>query len=366
MESKREHLYSFDYLRMLACLCVVFMHTASGPLTRFGGTGWRILNTATSFSFCAVPLFFMMSGYLLLSSRKTSSVSVLFRQRLPRLVIPLVSWSVIAVLWLSFRDGFTFAGFAKRLVSGVGSPVMVHFWFMYTLIALYLISPFLYGAVHSLDRKGHVLLAVLCVAAVAVNAVLALVPYDKYICFIPGSVRQLLFFDGHIAAFILGYYLGSLKKKIPSALLAAAGLADLALITVMTDVVSAENGAYTQTWQMQNSFFEVFLAACVFLLFKQNLNRTGRFISRIATPVSTLAFPVYLMHNVLLSVLISYGVFTGGTINTFLFTLIIFALCIVFLKTVSSIPVVSYLLCGVPFRQACESCNWLFTFRRKK
>ena len=40
---------------------------------------------------------------------------------------------------------------------------MVHFWYMYTLIAIYLISPLLYGGLHGLDRKGKTLIFVLIV-----------------------------------------------------------------------------------------------------------------------------------------------------------------------------------------------------------
>lgn len=60
------------------------MHTAAGPLRAGINTGWHLLNVCTSLAFTAVPLFFMMSGYLLMTSRKTADISVLLRHRLPR------------------------------------------------------------------------------------------------------------------------------------------------------------------------------------------------------------------------------------------------------------------------------------------
>ena len=62
----------------------------------------KFLNVCTSLAFTAVPLFFMMSGYLLMTSRKTADISVLLRHRLPRLVVPLAGWTVVAVLWQMF------------------------------------------------------------------------------------------------------------------------------------------------------------------------------------------------------------------------------------------------------------------------
>ena len=86
--NERAHVEYFDWLRIIAALSVIFMHTAAGPLRAGINTGWHLLNVCTSLAFTAVPLFFMMSGYLLMTSRKTADISVLLRHRLPRLVVP--------------------------------------------------------------------------------------------------------------------------------------------------------------------------------------------------------------------------------------------------------------------------------------
>ena len=92
--NERPHVDYFDGLRIFAALCVIFMHTAAGPLRAGINTGWHLLNVCTSLAFTAVPLFFMMSGYLLMTSRKTADISVLLRHRLPRLVVSLAVISV--------------------------------------------------------------------------------------------------------------------------------------------------------------------------------------------------------------------------------------------------------------------------------
>ncbi|MFR0796185.1 MAG: acyltransferase [Oscillospiraceae bacterium] len=100
--NERPHVDYFDGLRIFAALCVIFMHTAAGPLRAGVNTDWHLLNVCTSLAFTAVPLFLMMSGYLLMTSRKTADISVLLRHRLPRLVVPLAGWTVVAVLWQMF------------------------------------------------------------------------------------------------------------------------------------------------------------------------------------------------------------------------------------------------------------------------
>lgn len=68
--NERPHVDYFDGLRIFAALCVIFMHTAAGPLRAGVNTDWHLLNVCTSLAFTAVPLFFMMSGYLLGSYEK--------------------------------------------------------------------------------------------------------------------------------------------------------------------------------------------------------------------------------------------------------------------------------------------------------
>ena len=60
--NERPHVDYFDGLRIFAALCVIFMHTAAGPLRAGVNTDWHLLNVCTSLAFTAVPLFFMMSG----------------------------------------------------------------------------------------------------------------------------------------------------------------------------------------------------------------------------------------------------------------------------------------------------------------
>lgn len=160
--NERPHVDYFDGLRIFAALCVIFMHTAAGPLRAGVNTDWHLLNVCTSLAFTAVPLFFMMSGYLLMTSRKTADISVLLRHRLPRLVVPLAGWTVVAVLWQALL-GHTLTPGAiwARLVAALHGPAMIHFWYLYTLIALYALSPILYGGIQALGAV--VLLAVISV-----------------------------------------------------------------------------------------------------------------------------------------------------------------------------------------------------------
>lgn len=261
--NERPHVDYFDGLRIFAALCVIFMHTAAGPLRAGVNTDWHLLNVCTSLAFTAVPLFFMMSGYLLMTSRKTADISVLLRHRLPRLVVPLAGWTVVAVLWQMFlAHTLTPGAIWAQLVTALHGPVMVHFWYLYTLIALYALSPILYGGIQVLGKSGRVYLFVLA-AAVSAHTILMTVLPDGAAQYVDLDIfDKLKIFGGHMATFVLGYLLGSYEKEIPNWLLALGAVVLLAVISVGTWVRTVRTGEFNQSFQNQSAGFEIVLASC--------------------------------------------------------------------------------------------------------
>ena len=142
----KKHYYYIDYMRVFAMCCVVFMHAASSSLRMYlGSANWMVLNVVTSLAFCSVPLFFMISGGLMLNSPKTADISYLLKKRIPKLIVPLAVYSAVSAVWLDFlADGsYSLYGWYQVMKKSLDGPIMAHFWFMYTLIGMYIISPIL-------------------------------------------------------------------------------------------------------------------------------------------------------------------------------------------------------------------------------
>jgi len=362
MKENRGHVFYFDYLRIIAALFVVFMHVASGPLRRASGTDWHLLNALTSLSFTAVPLFFMMSGYLLLRSEKTEDIALLFKKRLPKLILPLIFWSVFSVFYRLFLNGtMTAIHVREGLIDALSSPAWVHLWYMYTLIALYILSPFLRAAIANLSRGGHVLLLSIIGVLSLRSMLAALLPSSCDPFLQLDIINKLEFFGGHLATFILGYYLGSLKRRLPNLLLGAGCLLTLLVIIVGTALLSRSFGQYMQDFQRQSAGFEVLLAAGIFLLFKQNSKRETS--SPVLSSIVSLTLPIYLIHNFLLFYINKIGFGANTFAEAIRLSLIIFFASAFISKTLATIPGLSFLTAGTSFREATGSCNWVFTFR---
>ena len=363
MDQQKPHIFYLDYLRVFAALSVVWMHSAASGLRAGVTRGWHLMNLGTSLAFTAVPLFFMISGFLLLSDERTLRTDLLLKRRLPRLLLPLAVWSTVSVLWDCFVwNDFSAPVVIKQLVAWLYYPVLTPYWFMYLLLAVYLVSPILRGGLSAVGKSGVRVILVIT-AAVSLRAML--------LPFLPDEAQHWLDFNlvlrfqawgGYLLLFILGWVLGNLERRIDNRLLLAVALVCFAVIVVGTWRRTVSVGEYDGMFQDQSAGFEVILAACLFLLAKQNLDRPWAPVTR--SGLVPLLLPVYFLHAILLRVVGAYGFDPKRTSLVVAATVANFLLCWLIAKTLASIRPLCYVLTGMSFDRACKSCNWQWTARR--
>ncbi len=141
--SQKEFLPWADLIRVVATILVVTVHV-SGQLTNVWGkipeSDWFIANIYGGIARICVPLFLMISGYLLLP--RSESLGTFYRKRMPKVVIPLLAWSLIYLGWYcGNHPGTCTPSLVRNLLFVQGT--YYHLWFMYSLIGIYLILPVL-------------------------------------------------------------------------------------------------------------------------------------------------------------------------------------------------------------------------------
>lgn len=145
MKKGNVHITSVDFARIAGAFAVVSIHVTDEliPLTNhFGGLSWWYAVIFNSFSRTAVPLFIMISGYLLLNrEKKIVSSQLFFRKRLSYVGIPLLVWTCIYYLWhlFFFNDPFTITDIAVS----IWTVSVFHLHFLILITGLYLITPVL-------------------------------------------------------------------------------------------------------------------------------------------------------------------------------------------------------------------------------
>ncbi len=150
-----------DYLRALACLTVIIVHSCEffyigngAPLgVSLDNLYWA--NLIDSLFRPSVPLFVMASSYLLVPLR--DDTATFFKRRFTRVVIPFVIWMVLyAVIpqyggsWSEMDLGANMRGLLFNFPGIAG-----HLWFVYMLLGVYLLMPIISPWIKSLSKRGE-------------------------------------------------------------------------------------------------------------------------------------------------------------------------------------------------------------------
>lgn len=151
MEEKKKYAWA-DNLRVAATLGVIAVHASASIPPLFGQIPlsiWWTGNILDSLARFCVPVFVMLSGALLL--RSYSPPTGFFRKRFLRIVFPFLFWCLTySLLQLAVKTGelwkmssSEYLGlFWRQLVE---DSISYHFWYVYMILGLYILVPFIGG-----------------------------------------------------------------------------------------------------------------------------------------------------------------------------------------------------------------------------
>jgi surface polysaccharide O-acyltransferase-like enzyme len=226
-----------DFVRAAACILVVLLHSA-GPFIDIHAAWYSMPAMLESVSRCSVPLFFMLSGYLYLSTDKAVNPKLAFSKVL-RGLIPLAFYTVI-YLCLDWRRGYP-------IENPLVHPAFYHLWFLYMIpvvvLILTLIRPSNIEPIFGLS----IVVALLLFCAEGFQVAFAPTGFTV----IYGAAVYLLYALG-------GFYLWRLPA-LPSAGVASALVfaAAAILISIFTLAASARTGALDSRFYTYDSMLVI-------------------------------------------------------------------------------------------------------------
>ena len=195
----------FDILRLLAILLVVYNHTGTNGFSLFtqncSAVNYVLSLGMAIVSKIAVPLFFMISGGLLLA--KEEPISVLLKKRVLRMVLVLLIFSLLnygmRIHWGTVTEPGIYDFCRKLWSEGLTDP----YWYLYTYIGLLLLTPFLRPMVQNMPDRAFMYLCLLNLLFVGVLPVIGFICDFGYIVedfWIPLVTKNGIYY-------LLGYYL---------------------------------------------------------------------------------------------------------------------------------------------------------------
>ncbi|MCM1539705.1 MAG: acyltransferase [Blautia sp.] len=201
MNVRKKRVAYLDILRIIAIFTVFFIHTGDAGMHHYleascGAEYWIGIFMATASQHC-VPLFFMITGALLLE--RNESISYVLRHRVLRMAVVIVL-SLCFMYCLRLLNGGQpgLYDFLYMLYSGTGWAQQ---WFLYAYVSVLLILPFLQRLVKAIPGKEW--FHYLFILYFFLNGVLLIVEYFMQWT---RTALELPMFGPYVVCAMAGYY----------------------------------------------------------------------------------------------------------------------------------------------------------------
>lgn len=348
-----------DFVRVFACFLVILVHACEnyygaggesdmvGPQSMLANEADRLwVSVYDGFSRMSVPLFMIVSAFLLVPMKEETSMWDFYRRRAVRILPPffifMLLYSTLPMLWgqISWETAQTdLSRFFLNFPTTAG-----HLWFMYPLLSLYLFIPIISPWLRKATAKEELFF-------IGLFLISTCMPYlERWYGEIWGQCfwnqfHLFYYFSGFLGYLVLAHYIRvhltwSRKKRIviglPMMLVGAA-------ITIWSFYVQATPGVLLVTPELEIGWAfctinVVALTAGTFILFTCiDMPRAPRMI----TNVARLSYSIYLMHIFWLGFWV--GIVKGGmdlpTVAAIpVITIPTFICCIITSKLLSYLP----------------------------
>lgn len=328
----------FDYLRVLAVILVILAHSCS-PMVDLADAGWKrlVLVCGLSLGLCCNLLYVMLSGALLLNSGKntTESVAAFYIRRASKVIIPLIAYYLLLLSLngeVHFLPPRNIGSSFKRIVTGA-PDVGPHLWLIYTIVALYLVTPFFrVMAQHMSDRLLFSMAAV----------ILVLNMLTTYLPLFGMTFGAATFLAGWEGVFLLGYIIirqnrlaGASRRN--HVMMIAAAVSYIVMCVVVYMDSAHMNHVYGSTPTM------VIASAGIFALFADRKDRFKGRANVLVRLCSKYSYSIILIHWYALFVIVQgrfhitalrFGCIGGIGVSVVLTLIVCTVLAVVFDNTV--------------------------------
>jgi surface polysaccharide O-acyltransferase-like enzyme len=276
----------FDILRIISIIGVIIMH-----VTSMYGIDVKVVSIDSFFLYLflysfswSVPIFFMISGALLLS--KSETTQDFYSKRFNKILIPTLFWSAVYLSINYFVNGF---GLFNLIALFIKAKPYYHLWFMFAIIGLYLFTPIFRIIIKNTSDKERWIMILIIFSMSIIQNYLNI--------YLQNTLTIFTIFIPYIGFYFLGYELYKSKISFPSAALIIGFIIFTTLIIIF--------GYFSNTFfSLKGNKFASFLsplvigqAVALFILishYRSNIINIQK--------ISFLTYGVYLIHPIFIKI----------------------------------------------------------------
>ena len=289
--------YRLDALRVLSMFLVIVIHVANyycraySNISTISYFGAIIFNALARIS---VPIFFMISGALLLSKEYDSQKNF---KRIIKMIITLTIFTLVYLFWDKWYMHKDF----NNYISLITGPNRSMLWFMYAIISLYIALPFIKCLVDGMDQKLDKMFIILWIVLNGGGYLLKVytnIEFNYLVPIISGTY--------YLGYFICGYLILKYREQIDFKKYNILWIIILSISLLLTITLSyahsMSNNVYYDNFLAYRSIFIMLSSISSFILIYFNISNKK---SKIVSLISPYSFGVYLIHGILLNVLMN-------------------------------------------------------------
>lgn len=323
-------------LNVLACIGVVILHTFETGYTSDANFVFEVLIRAIAY--CAVPVFFMITGATLIDYRERYDTKTFFKKRLLKVIIPLIIWSIIYFIINFFKGKFSINDLSFKFVFEYFFLVKTNpiFWFFVVIIGIYLAIPVISLIPQETRRKAFLYIIII---TFVFNQFLPDLLYHLNLNY-NYDLKFPLTYSGWISFIFIGYYIDKYEiVKKHRVIIYVLGIIGFLTMVVLTIFISYHKNESCSWFDEYYDAPCVLYSASVFLFFKSKINN-NQIVTKIMpffNFVAPTTLGIYVLHIAIRDFLRYFYTYSYFGMNLVL-TLSILTICFIVVKIVQKIP----------------------------
>lgn len=322
--------YGLDLLKIIACFSVVILHVAG----RRDGVFDRIIYYLGG---SAVPIFFMVNGYLLLN-KDTITYSYIFK-KIYNILFIVVSWNLLLTLIKFIVKGDINNFFIDSLKNLLQIGYFYQFWFFGALIIIYIFLPILHKKF--MNNKFSLVLVLCAISISLLVDVLSIVRGSMKLSIVQENIIQTFRIWTWFSYFMLGGILG--KRDILAIINSRISLKNNLIFficsTILVVVYQLIIGPIVYgVWNAEYFYDNLITYLWVISLFIL-INRLDWNTGRVFELLSSNTIGIYIIHTTIINIIVRIYDF-----NTISLLVIVLFLSILVSYILNNIPVVKRMI----------------------
>lgn len=279
---------SLDLLRIYSCFCIIVLHASSFVINH-----QRIWSAYQTIVRPCLWVFALLSGYFILCKNIPNMKSFYFK-RVVTLIIPLLGYSALYQIINYGIQGLNPRIFVPAFLS---NQIGGHFWYVYTLLGLYLASPFLKIMLDILNDNQLVFFIILVGFFTCMPDYLSFVKIEWAV--------DIIFSGVFFFYYVLGYVLWRMPTDKFQGIIICLGVMNVFITYLFSSKNVLCDNLYTSSINMMiGSVF-------YFVLFSKIKIPHIDICKKIIIYVSNKTYGIYLIHILVLDIINQRGLFSA-------------------------------------------------------